>query len=281
MTEAPPPPTPAPSLAGRVFWALLAFAAAAAIAIAAFIRFGPGLPTPLDFAASQNPEPPPARLAPAPPPIAVDPPVTAGTVLAPPAGDLARLEARIDDLETGQKLTAASARSALAAAALLSAAQTSRPFPEELARVEALAPPDLDLSGFAAVAATGAPSRATLALEFPDFAARAAAAARLPAETAALGERLLAGLSRVIVVRPVGRVSGDGPEARLARAEILLGEGDLEGALAGLAGLPPAVQDALRPWWDRAQTRARLDRQAAALGERALRDLARLEEPAS
>ncbi|WP_333806882.1 COG4223 family protein [Phenylobacterium sp.] len=279
MTETPPPPpSRSPTLAGRFFWALLAFAAAVAIAVAAFIRFGPRLPAPLDF----GPSSPPAAEAPAAPspaPVAVDAPAPA-QVPAVPAADLARLEARLDDLEAGRSRTAASARSALAAAALLSAAQTSRPFTSELAAVEALAPADLDLSGFAAMASTGAPSRATLALEFPDFAARAAAAARQPSETAPLGERLLAGLSRVILVRPVGRLSGDAPEARLARAEVQLNEGDLEAALASLAGLPPAAQAALAPWWDRAQARARLDRQAAALGERALRDLARLEEAA-
>jgi hypothetical protein len=283
MTETPSPPPPrAPTLAGRLFWALLAFAAAAVIAVAAFIRFGPALPPPLAL----GPAPKPAgeraaTLSPAPPPAAVDAPAPA-RVLAPevPAADLARLEARLDDLEAGQSRTATSARSALAAAALLSAAQTSRPFTSELAAVEALAPADLDLSGFAAMAATGAPSRAALALDFPDFAARAAAAARQPGETAPLGERLLAGLSRVIVVRPVGRIPGDAPEARLARAEVQLNEGDLEAALASLAGLPPAAQATLAPWWDRAQSRARLDRQAAALGERALRDLARLEEAA-
>jgi hypothetical protein len=283
MTETPSPPSPrAPTLAGRLFWALLAFAAAAVIAVAAFIRFGPALPPPL--ALGPAPKPPGERaatLSPAPAPAAVDAPAPA-QVLAPevPGADLARLEARLDDLEAGQSRAAASARSALAAAALLSAAQTSRPFTSELAAVEALAPADLDLSGFAAMAATGAPSRAALALDFPDFAARAAAAARQPGETAPLSERLLAGLSRVILVRPVGRIPGDAPEARLARAEVQLNEGDLEAALASLAGLPPAAQATLAPWWDRAQSRARLDRQAAALGERALRDLARLEEAA-
>jgi len=283
MTETPSPPPPrAPTLAGRLFWALLAFAAAAVIAVAAFIRFGPALPPPL--ALGPAPKPPGERaatLSPAPALAAVDAPAPA-RALAPevPADDLARLEARLDDLEAGQSRAATSARSALAAAALLSAAQTSRPFTSELAAVEALAPADLDLSGFAAMAATGAPSRAALALDFPDFAARAAAAARQPGETAPLSERLLAGLSRVILVRPVGRIPGDAPEARLARAEVQLNEGDLEAALASLAGLPPAAQATLAPWWDRAQSRARLDRQAAALGERALRDLARLEEAA-
>ena len=283
MTDTPPPkPSKPPSLAGRILWALVAFAAVATLAIAAFLRFGPGLPAPLDFAAPARSGPvpaggAPAAILPAPPPLSVDVPAPA----TPSAqGDLARLEARLDDLEAGQSRTAASARSALAAAALLSAAQTSRPFVAELADVQALAPADLDLSGFAAVAATGAPSRTALALEFPDFAARAAAAARQPGETAPLGERLLAALSRLIVVRPVGRLAGDAPEAKLARAEVQLAEGDLEAALASLAGLPPAAQKSLSPWWDRAQTRARLDRQAAALGERALRDLARLEEPA-
>jgi hypothetical protein len=260
-----------------MFWALLAFLSVATLAVAAFIRFGPGLPPPLDLGAAPK-SPAPAALALSPPPLSVDAPVPAGP--GPRPSDLARLEARIDDLETGRSRTAASARSALAAAALLSAAQTSRPFTAELAAVEALAPADLDLSGFAALAAAGAPSRAALALEFPDFAARAAAAARQPGESAALGERILAGLSRVIVVRPVGRLAGDTAEARLARAEVQLTEGDLEAALSSLAGLPPAAQAALRPWWEQAQTRARLDRQAAALGERALRDLARLEETA-
>jgi hypothetical protein len=281
--DTPPPPSrPAartPSLAGRLVWALIAFAAVATIAIAAFLEFGPGLPPPLDFAAVSRPvQPAPAALVPAPPPLSVDAPVAASVSAG--SGELARLEARLDDLEAGQSRTAASARSALAAAALLSATQTSRPFTAELAEVQAVAPTDLDLSGFAALAATGAPSRTALALEFPDFAARAAAAARQPGETAALGERLLFALSRVIVVRPVGRLAGDAPEAKLARAEVQLSEGDLDAALSSLAGLPPAAQEALRPWWDRAQTRARLDRQAAALGERALRDLARLEETA-
>jgi hypothetical protein len=283
MTETPSPPPPrAPTLAGRLFWALLAFAAAAVIAVAAFIRFGPALPPPLDLGPAPKPAGgSPATLSPAPAPAAVDaPPPAPGLAPEVPGADLARLEARLDDLEASQSRTATSARSALAAAALLSAAQTSRPFTSELAAVEALAPADLDLSGFAAMAATGAPSRAALALDFPDFAARAAAAARQPGETAPLGERLLAGLSRVIVVRPVGRIPGDAPEARLARAEVQLNEGDLEAALASLAGLPPAAQATLAPWWDRAQSRARLDRQAAALGERALRDLARLEEAA-
>lgn len=279
-----PKPSKPPSLAGRILWALVAFAAVATIAVAAFLRFGPGLPAPLDFATPGRPAgPPPGEappgIRPAPAPLAVDAPAVLVPAPAAPS-DLARLEARLDDLEAGQSRTAASARSALAAAALLSAAQTSRPFTAELAEVQALAPADLDLSGFAAVAGTGAPSRTALALEFPDFAARAAAAARQPGETAPLGERLLAALSRVIVVRPVGRLAGDTPEARLARAEVQLAEGDLEAALSSLAGLPPGAQTALRPWWDQAQARARLDRQAAALGERALRDLARLEEPA-
>lgn len=283
MTDTPPPkPSKPPSLFGRMLWALVAFAAVATLAIAAFLRFGPGLPAPLDFANPDRPAALPAAgappaILPAPPPLSIDAPSAAAP--ARPA-DLARLEARIDDLEAGQSRTAASARAALAAAALLSAAQTSRPFVAELAEVQALAPADLDLSGFAAVAGTGAPSRAALALEFSDFAARAAAAARQPGETAPLGERLLAALSRVIVVRPVGRLAGDTPEAKLARAEVQLAAGDLEAALASLAGLPPGAQAALRPWWDQAQARARLDRQAAALGERALRDLARLETSA-
>ena len=94
MTETPARPLPprTPSLAGRLFWALVAFGAVAILAGAAFIRFGPGLPAPLDPGRGA-----PTAILPVPPPRTVDLPAPAAPP--PQAGDLVRLEARLDDLE--------------------------------------------------------------------------------------------------------------------------------------------------------------------------------------
>ena len=74
MTETPARPLPprTPSLAGRLFWALIAFGAVAILAGAAFIRFGPGLPAPLDPGRGA-----PTAILPVPPPRTVDLPAPA------------------------------------------------------------------------------------------------------------------------------------------------------------------------------------------------------------
>ena len=49
--------------------------------------------------------------------------------------------------------------------------------------------------------------------------------------------------------------------------------GDLTTALATLEALPPAGKDALGPWRDRAERRARIDRNIAEVRAQALKDL--------
>jgi hypothetical protein len=60
----------------------------------------------------------------------------------------------------------------------------------------------------------------------------------------------------------------------LARAEALVGEGDIEGALAELDALPPAARDALTGWRARAERRAEVDRRVAGIREASMRALA-------
>lgn len=209
---------------------------------------------------------------PAPPPA----PVLAPATETQPSAELARMADRLAALENRQGRAAEAAAGALAAAALLEAAQTSQPFPAELAALESVAPASTDLRALKPYAERGAPSRAALAAAFPDYAARAAAAARATPEATGLLARLGQTLSRVVTLRRVGEVPGDSADAVIARAERQLQDGDLAAALAALDTLPPAARNALAPWRERAEGRAVVDRRIAEIRSRALQDLADL-----
>ena len=75
-------------------------------------------------------------------------------------------------------------------------------------------------------------------------------------------------------LRRVGDLSGDGVDAVLARAGRQVDDGDLDRALRTLDRLPPGARDAMAPWRGRAERRAEIDRNAAALRSRALQTLA-------
>ena len=163
---------------------------------------------------------------------------------------------------------------ALAAAAVVEASQGQGPFVDELSTLRAMSPPSPELQALTALAQAGAPSRTALAQSYPDYAARAATAARAPGKEAGLGDRIVYALARVVMLRRVGDKPGDGVDALLARAERQVGDGDLDRALKTLDGLPPGPRDAMAPWRLRAERRAEIDRDAAALRARALRALA-------
>jgi len=103
---------------------------------------------------------------------------------------------------------------------------------------------------------------------------QAASAARKPGDGARLTDRLIYALAQVVMVRRVGDVAGDGPDAELARAERSVGDGDFDAAFAALDKLPPAAREAMSGWRVRAERRAEVDRLVAALRARALRDVA-------
>lgn len=192
----------------------------------------------------------------------------------PDSADVAGLAARITALEAQQARTAHAAAAALAAAALIEASQGTRPFPEEAAALRAVSPATPELAQLSKLAEAGAPSRASLAASFPEYAARAASAARQPGEGASLKDRIVYALSRIVMVRRVGEVAGGGPDAQLARAERFVDDGDLESAFAALDRVPPAAAKALAPWRLGAERRAEIDRYAAVLRARALQDVA-------
>ena len=225
-------------------------------------------------------ETPAAMVAPAATQPAASPLIVAPTYATPsaPSAEVSRLSERVAALESHEARTLRGAVSALAAAAVVEASQSSRPFREEVAAMRNLSPQAPELVQLSRLAETGAPSRAALAASFADYAARAAAAARRPGEGARLGARIAYALSHVISLRRVGEVEGSGPDARLATAERLVEDGDIDEALRMIETLPQAAREAMSPWRARAERRAEIDRLAAALRARALRDLS---EPAA
>ena len=256
-------------LMGLGFWALIALCVLCVLAGAGVAFLAPRL-------APAKPEPPAVRAAPGPPMLpaaAAATPSPAVTIPLARANDpeVARLDARIADLEGQGTRASRAATAALAASSIIEASQGSRPFAGELAGLRALAP-DLDeLVGLERLAQAGAPSRVALAMSFPEFAARAVRRARKPAEHAPLSERIAYGAARFVTVRQLDAASG--PDADISAAEKALQDGDVARALTRLQRLPPAAQEALAPWRQGAERRAEIDGAVAALRARAQRDL--------
>ena len=161
------------------FWAMLAFAVLCVLAGVAVDRLGPKL-----FPV-RNPPPAPAQssspaslgaadtgeLAPA----AAAAPTAAST--APPQA-LASLTTRLDRLESGDERLREAAAEALAAADLAQAAQTSRPFADQVEALRPLLPQSSALRALSLYAQTGAPSRAQLASTLDDIADHVVVAAQ-------------------------------------------------------------------------------------------------------
>jgi hypothetical protein len=267
-------------LLGATFWAMIALmllCVLAGVAVATVIPRMLAPKPPQNPTASRPAEPAALETAAAPPPPAVA--AAAPEAPAAPSPDVSRLSARVATLESQQSHAAQAAAAALAASAVVEAAQGTGPFADELSSLRAISPPSPELQALARLAAAGAPSRTALAASFPDYAARAASAARAPnsqggGDKAGLGDRIVYELSRVVSLRRVGDLSGDGVDAVLARAGRQVDDGDLDRALRTLDRLPPGARDAMAPWRGRAERRAEIDRNAAALRSRALQTLA-------
>jgi hypothetical protein len=266
-------------LLGPGFWALIAFGIVCVATGAALARFGPTW-----FSQAKAP---PATQQPANEPISSPPPAgqplrgaPSLAAVSPPASEgVAQLEGRVAVLETGQQQTLDAAGAALAAATLADAARTAQPFAEELASLERVLPLSSDLRALARLAQDGAPTRAGLADEFETLAGRAAVAARDPGRNADFLARLRHALSSIVSIRQVGSTQGQSPDAVLGRAQKLLNEGDIEGAVATTERLPPAAQAVLSPWRAAAERRVEVDRHIAAIREDALAGLVQVTRP--
>jgi hypothetical protein len=255
---------------GLAFWSMIVFGLLCVLAGVAIGRFGP-----MWFPV--KPAPPP-QAAPTAPASAVEPirlnPAAMATPAGSPDADAGALGERVDRLEADQLLVARAAGEALAAASVSEAAGSSGPFADQLAPLTRLSADSGDWRTLEQIAQTGAPSRSSLAAEFADLADRAAVASRRAPEGAGLLTRLAHTLEAVFTIRRIDRLTGDDPDAVLARAQRQVDDGDLDGALKTLEALPPAGREPLADWRARAQRRLEVDRLVAAIRADAARDLA-------
>jgi hypothetical protein len=114
-------------------------------------------------------------------------------------------------------------------------------------------------------AATGVPGLATLRQSFEPVANEIVHAAQAP-EGDNLINRAADNLMRLVTVRPVGGdVRGDTVEARVARAEAALDEGDLASAVAELDQLEGRAAAAAADWLKQAKARLGADQAVAQL----------------
>ncbi len=260
-------------LMSATYWAMMALMLLCVLAGVAIALFVPRLLAPHTADKATTPAAaaePLTSAAPAPAAVAAASPPAPATV----SPDMDRLSARVASLEQRQAGASQAAAAALAAAAVVEASQGQGPFADELAELQAMSPPSHELQSLTALAQAGAPSLTALAQSYPDYAAHAATAARAPGKDAGLGDRIVYALGRVVMLRRVRETPGDGVDALLARAERQVDDGDLDRALKTLDRLPPGARDAMAPWRLRAERRAEIDRDAAALRARALRALA-------
>lgn len=227
--------------------------------------------------ATPSATPPAARLPIGSPlPVETAPPPLAGSVV-----EIERLETRLAALEAGQRGVLDAASAALAAASLAEAARSPQPFEEELASLERVLPMSSDLRALSRLAQTGAPTRGGLAAEFEALAGRAATAAHDPGEDADLLARVRYALSGIVSIRQVSSTRGSTPDAKLARAQRLLDEGDIEGAIRTLDTLPDPARVVLAAWLASAERRVEIDRHVAAIRADALAGLAQVSRAAS
>jgi hypothetical protein len=189
----------------------------------------------------------------------------------PPA--LASLAARLDRLDTSDQRLRQAAAEALAAADVGQAAQTSRPFADQIEALRRLLPDSPDLRTLAGYAATGAPSRAALAMQLDGLADRVAVAAREPPRDSGALAHLGHMLAAVFTIRRVDRLTGSDPDAILARAQRRADDGDIEGAVGELDGLSAQGREAAAGWRAGAERRIEIDRLTAAIRANAERDL--------
>lgn len=183
---------------------------------------------------------------------------------------LAQLSHRIDDLgalsASSERGVANAVALALAVGRLQRTLDIGAPYVDVLATLRSIAGGDGDVAAaldqLAPHAAKGLPTRLRLAREFPAV-ARATVAAADSEAASGWAQRALQRVESVVSIRRVGlNVTGDTAQARIARAEAKLSDGDLSGAVDELSGLQGAAAAAAASWRDAAA--ARLAGEAAA-----------------
>ncbi len=198
-----------------------------------------------------------------------------------PPVDLQPLDKRIAALESREAPVAAINRRtdavglAVVAQSISEALDQGAPFESALAAAASLGADAAKLAPLQAVAKTGAPTARSLARLWAGE-SRAALDAGQPQGDQGWLDRLKAGASRVVRVRPVGEAAGEDPAALGARIEAALARGAVAEALMAWNKLPEPARVAARSFGEAARQLASAQEAVKALASGAVADFARL-----
>jgi hypothetical protein len=199
----------------------------------------------------------------------------------PPPVDLQPLDKRLAALEGREAPLAAMARRteaaglAIVAQSIAHALDQGAPFESALAAAASLGADAGKLATLQTLAKSGAPTARSLARLWTDESRAALDAALPPQGDQGWLDRLKAGASRVVRVRPVGETSGEDPAALGARIDAALARGALAEALAAWTKLPEPARAASRIFGETARQSIAAGEAAQALASSAVADLAR------
>ena len=133
---------------------------------------------------------------------------------------------------------------------------TGRPFAEDLRLIKNMAGDNVELQQsidrLAPAAEKGVLSRPALQKEFKGLAADIVVA-KLKGEEAGTQQKILERLSKLVKVRKVDNIEGQETDAVVARAQLLLDQGNIDGAMAELSTLKGAPADVAAPWMENAR----------------------------
>jgi hypothetical protein len=184
------------------------------------------------------------------------------------SGDFDQIPKRIEALESAVKTLTADtarasssaddrlARAAAAAAALAAVVERGAPFNAELASVSALGADENAVAALAPFAADGLPSTAALSRELIQLlpVLRQASSAA-PKESSLIARLELNAQKLVRITRTDSAPTGDDPSSIISRIDTDVRSGDIAGALADIARLPPPPRALAADWAKKAQAR--------------------------
>lgn len=159
---------------------------------------------------------------------------------------IASLTQRLDAAETkiNEPRDDVEVARAIASAALKAAIDRGGPFLTELDTLSKVTPDDPAIQSLRPFANTGVPTRSELVRRFPDVANAMLTALSPTDPNEGIFDRLANSAMSLVKVRPVGNVEGEGDDAKIARMEDKLQNGDLKGAALEWDALPEAAKTA-------------------------------------
>lgn len=185
-----------------------------------------------------------------------------------PSGDLDQITRRLEALENAVKALTADtarassraddhlARAAAAAAALAAGVERGAPFNTELASVTALGADQNAIAALAPFAAEGLPSNATLSRELTQLLPALRNASMAASKEGSLLARFELNARKLVrITRTDSASAGNDPSSIISRIDTDARNGDIAGALADIARLPPPVRAAADEWVKKAQAR--------------------------